>query len=416
MAKWDLQRFWQTLVDFNELPLAQPLQQSKTPSTTSNFMNPTVLVIGELGHLVQRVIGQLWQKNYQPRLLVTNSTLAAAREMFPQGVDIVVGHGGDQSATIWSRVAAAIYCPATVSQPELEQLVQAANQYLPQERELFDFTRPQSGLAQQWSAIDDVVMGGVSASGLSLLEDCAVFSGHVSVENSGGFVSIRTRNFDPPLDLGRYEGISLRLRGGGQRYKIFLRPTAQWDGLGYAYSFDTDALTFTNLRIPFRNFVPVMRAKTVPNAPFLDPSQISSLQIMLSKFEYDGGLNPHFRSGDFRLELFSIGAYGCPPCPQLIVVAPRTATVGNIEQPLGGCLKPYTLLEMGIVVDRPGGQSLDFSLQEEPNGSVSSEDLAELCVQLLRIPDACHKHIGVREVGRRGLNLWPALVAKAIRW
>jgi hypothetical protein len=414
MAKWDFWRFLQTFAEFHRVPLAQQLNQPQA-FYTSSFMNPTILVIGELDHLSQRVVKQLWQKGYQPRLLVTKSTLEAAQSLFPQGVEIVVGDIGTQSPEIWSRVAAVIYCPAIVSQPELEQLVQATNKYLPQERELFDFTQPRPGLAQQWSAIDDVVMGGVSASNLTLLQDRAVFSGHVSVENSGGFASIRTRNFSPPLDLGAYQGISLCLRGGGQRYKIFLRPTEQWDGLGYAYSFDTDALAVTNLRIPFRNFVAVMRAKTVPTAPSLNPSQISSLQIMLSKFEYDGGLNPHFRPGDFRLELFSIAAYGCLPCPQLVVVAPSTATVGNIEQPLAGSLKPYTLLEMGVVIDRPGGQCLDFAVRDEPTSSISSEDLAELCVQLLGIPDACHKHIGVREVGQRGVNVWPELVARAIR-
>ncbi len=412
MAPWDPQRFWQILTDFGVFSLSSP--KFPAPTLNLNFMDPTVLIIGELGHLSSRLIGQLWQKGYQPRLLVQKkATQEQAQALFPHGVEIFLGELS--SPALWSRVAAVLYCPALLSQPELEMLVQLTNQYLPQERELFDFTQPRPGIAEMWGAIDDVVMGGVSASALSLGSDQAVFSGHVSVENSGGFASIRTRNFATPLNLAGYEGIALRVRGNGQRYKLFLRPTEQWDGLGYAYSFDTDPLAITNLLLPFRNFVPVQRAKTVADAPFLDPSRISSLQIMLSKFEYDGGLNPYFRPGDFRLELFSIGAYGRSPCPQLIVVAPSTATEGNLHQPLAGSLKPYTLLEMGIVVDRPGGQSLDFSLGGEPIGSVSSEDLAELCVQLLTIPAACHKTIHVQEVGQRGLNDWPMLVAKAIR-
>lgn len=420
MAPWDPQRLWQTLTDFGILSFSPPPLKAPTP----NFMDPTVLVIGELGYLCQHLIGQLWQKGYQPRLFVPKQAVyEQAQALFPQGVEIILG--GLSAPTLWSRVAAVLYCPAVLRQPELESLVKLTNQYLPQDRELFDFTRPRPGMAEMWGAIDDVVMGGVSASGLSLEQDRAVFSGHVSVENSGGFASIRTRNFATPLNLADYAGISLRVRGNGQRYKLFLRPTEQWDGLGYAYSFDTDPLAITNLLLPFRNFVPVQRAKTVADGPFLDPSRISSLQVMLSKFEYDGGLNPYFRPGDFRLELFSIGAYGRSPCPQLIVVAPSTATEGRTQQPLAGSLKPYTLLEMGIVVDRPGGQRLDFSLPGEPigsgeqtsaNGSVSSEDLAELCVQLLSIPAACHQTIHVREVGQRGLNDWPMLVAQAKRY
>jgi hypothetical protein len=419
MAPWDPQRFWQTLMDFGVLSFSRTLIEAPTP----NFMDPTVLIVGELDHLSQRLIGQLWQKGYQPRLLVHKKVISEqAQALFPQGVEIVLGELSTPG--LWSRVGAVLYCPAILSQPALESLVQLTNQYLPQDRELFDFTQPRSGMAAMWGAIDDVVMGGVSASGLSLEPDRAVFSGHVSVENSGGFASIRTRNFATPLNLADYAGISLRVRGNGQRYKLFLRPTEQWDGLGYAYSFDTDPLAITNLLLPFRNFVPVQRAKTVANLPCLDPSRISSLQVMLSKFEYDGGLNPYFRPGDFRLELFSIGAYGRSPCPQLIVVAPSTATQGRPQQPLAGSLKPYTLLEMGIVVDRLGGQRLDFSLPGDPirsgeqasaNGSVSSEDLAELCVRLLKIPAACYKTIHVRETGQRGLNDWPTLVAKAMQ-
>lgn len=38
-----------------------------------------------------------------------------------------------------------------------------------------------------------------------------------------------------------------------------------------------------------------------------------AFQVMLSKFEYDGGLNPNFREGDFSLTLSSIEAYRAQP-------------------------------------------------------------------------------------------------------
>jgi Complex I intermediate-associated protein 30 (CIA30) len=384
------------------------------PIPLPTLMEPTVLIIGELSHLSERLIKQLWQKGYQPRWLVNKpSTAEQIQALFPQRVEICWGDWQDPEH--WAGVTALLYCPAVTSQRELDALVQVVNQYLPQERELFDFTRVRPGLVEMWGAIDDVVMGGTSASSLSWAAGRALFAGHLSVENSGGFVSIRTRNFAAPIDLTDYEGISLRLRGNGQRYKLFLRPTDQWDGLAYAYSFDTNGLGISNLLLPFRNFRPVQRAKTVNNAPFLDPSRIAGLQIMLSKFEYDGSLNPYFRPGDFCLELFSIGAYGRPPCPQLIVVAPSTATEGRLQQPLAACQKPYTLLEMGIVVDRPGGQSLELSCAGQPIGSVSSADLAELCVRLLTMPAACYRTICLQEVGRQGVNDWSMLVAKAIQ-
>jgi hypothetical protein len=73
--------------------------------------------------------------------------------------------------------------------------------------------------------LDDVVMGGVSESAFTIVPGAGeggggggpapagVFSGTLRFENSGGFASVRCRNADPPLDLGAYAGLALRLRG-----------------------------------------------------------------------------------------------------------------------------------------------------------------------------------------------------------
>lgn len=48
----------------------------------------------------------------------------------------------------------------------------------------------------------------------------AVFSGNVRTSNSGGFVSVRTRNLSPGLDLSAYDALRLRVKGDGSRYKF----------------------------------------------------------------------------------------------------------------------------------------------------------------------------------------------------
>jgi Complex I intermediate-associated protein 30 (CIA30) len=381
-------------------------------------ISQTVLVIGGLHHLSQRVVKQLWQKGYQPRLVVEAAELSAARAIFPQGLDLIVGEAINLTSEHWQGVQSVIYCPAQVNQQELDALVRLANPELPNSnnRELFDFSEPDQDLLNAWMAVNDGVMGGVSDSGLQIVNGRALFKGNVSIDRGGGFASIRTQNFNPPLDLSNYQGISLKVRGAGsmQRYKLFLRPSEQWDGISYGYSFDTNANAFTDLRIPFSNLMPVKRAKIVNDAPPLERRQVSSIQIMLSKFEYDGGLNPSFRPGEFELELCSIGAYGDRTLPQLIVVAPIAATEGNVAQALAGSVRPHTLLQPMAVVDAPGGHELDFSLTKSPTGAVSSPDLAELCVQLLNIPEACQRTINVQEYGQLGVNNWSALVEKAI--
>lgn len=174
---------------------------------------------------------------------------------------------------------------------------------------ILDFTHADQPIAHLWGALDDVVMGGVSESTVEQIEGAAVFSGRVSTANSGGFASVRTRNFEPPLDLSGRMGIELRVKGDGQRYKFFVRTETRWDGVAHCYSFDTTPGEWITVQMPFDHFVPVFRAKTVPDAP-LNLSRVYSFQLMLSKFEYNGALNPHFSPGRFTLCLQSIAAYG----------------------------------------------------------------------------------------------------------
>ncbi len=179
----------------------------------------------------------------------------------------------------------------------------------PQAGLIFDFSQPSSTLNQVWGALDDVVMGGISASSFQMQSDAALFTGNVSTENSGGFASVRTRNFDPPLNLTGHSGIELRLKGDGQRYKFLVRDEDSWDSLAYTYSFDTVPNQWIEVRIPFNLMAPVFRAKTVADAKGVNTARIRSLQLMLSKFEYNGALNPNFQPGEFRLMVRAIAVY-----------------------------------------------------------------------------------------------------------
>jgi hypothetical protein len=173
---------------------------------------------------------------------------------------------------------------------------------------IFDF--PSVGnIKQTWGAVDDVVMGGVSDSQLVLMTEGAEFRGNVSTSNNGGFASVRTRNFEPAIDLSGFTGIELRVKGDGQRYKFLMRSDVGWDSVGFAHSFDTVAGDWMTVRVPFDEMVPVFRAKTLKDGSRLNAKMVRSLQLMLSKFEYDGVLNPTFRAGGFSLMVRSIGAY-----------------------------------------------------------------------------------------------------------
>jgi len=179
---------------------------------------------------------------------------------------------------------------------------------LPQNLILFNFLENTQNIQNIWGSIDDVVMGGVSQSNITISESGAIFSGAVSTANSGGFASIRTRSFEPPLNLSKYRGIELRVKGDGQRYKLILRGESKWDGVGFSASFDTELERWTTVRIPFDQLVAGFRSKSIPNIS-LDSSQVYAFQLMLSKYEYDGGLNSRFTAGNFHLQIASISAY-----------------------------------------------------------------------------------------------------------
>lgn len=78
-------------------------------------------------------------------------------------------------------------------------------------------------------------------------------------------------------------------------------------------SFDTKAGEWQTIRLPFDDFTPVFRAKVVRDAPKFNTSQVASVQLMLSKFEYDGALNPAFKAGVFELPIAEMKAYMAEP-------------------------------------------------------------------------------------------------------
>ncbi|MBE9028644.1 CIA30 family protein [filamentous cyanobacterium LEGE 11480] len=164
-------------------------------------------------------------------------------------------------------------------------------------------------ISQTWGAVDDVVMGGVSDSKIVRSPEGAWFTGNVSTANSGGFVSVRTRNFEPALDLSTSQGIKLKVKGDGQRYKFFMRSDVGWDSVAFAYSFDTVENKWITVQVPFSEMRGVVRARTLPADVKLNTKQIRSMQLMLSKFEYDKALNPSFKPGKFSLYVESISLF-----------------------------------------------------------------------------------------------------------
>ncbi|MEW6493070.1 MAG: CIA30 family protein, partial [Cyanobacteriota bacterium] len=369
-SQWDAGRFVKTLTYFEVIPFLNCLQRLFTGSAHQKKANQdgekrmgVILVAGATGGVGKRVVRRLVEGNYQVRALVRDAQ--RAREMLGDKVELFeadITLPETLTPKLMDNVSAVVCCtgvrvqpvegdtpdrakyyqgikfymPEVVDSPEIvdyqgiKNLLQAAAQHLQtastDEKLLFDFKNPTDDVKEIWGAVDDVVMGGVSESSIRLIDNAALFTGNVSTANSGGFVSVRTRNFEPSINLTGYEGIELRVKGDGQRYKFILRNEARWDGISYCYSFDTEKDNWINVRIPFDELIPVFRAKTLQDAPAFNPTHVYALQLMLSKFEYDGALNPKFTPGSFALQVETIKAYGGVTKPQFIMISSAGVT------------------------------------------------------------------------------------------
>ena len=167
--------------------------------------------------------------------------------------------------------------------------------------------------------LDDVVMGGASSSSFDNAQ--RKWAGEVTTRNSGGFVGIRSKSLDPPLDCSAAKGMQIRVRPVSRaplRYKIVLRDSTDFNGICYAASFDVGTASgiparllgggVQTVRVPFSELVPTIFARTVPEAQ-INLRNVIAVQFALSKFEYDGGLSPLFKPGPFEIDILDVAAY-----------------------------------------------------------------------------------------------------------
>lgn len=152
-----------------------------------------------------------------------------------------------------------------------------------------------------WREINDGVMGGLSQSGLGVTESgTGVFAGHVSLENNGGFASVRTSLGE--TNLSAFAGLAVRVKGDGKRYRLRLRTDNRFDGVAYQATFETTREKWRVIEIPFETFVPTYRGRTLRDAPPLDTAKVCQLGFMIADKQ----------EGRFRLEIEWVRAYKKP--------------------------------------------------------------------------------------------------------
>lgn len=140
---------------------------------------------------------------------------------------------------------------------------------------LFDFN--ENTELTNWYVVDDVVMGGRSSGRLYVDENGhGVFKGSVSLENNGGFSSIRY--VMPAIDLSLYRKVKIRLKGDGNTYQFRVK-NKRYDRYSYITYFDTDG-DWENITIELSNLYPSFRGRKL-SLPNFEGNQISEVAILI---------------------------------------------------------------------------------------------------------------------------------------
>jgi NADH dehydrogenase [ubiquinone] 1 alpha subcomplex assembly factor 1 len=140
---------------------------------------------------------------------------------------------------------------------------------------IFDFNKKSN--LRNWIIVDDIVMGGQSSGSLKLNADgFGVFQGSISLDNNGGFSSVRYRFQKIAID--NYTEIVLKLKGDGKKYQFRIKSNSR----DY-YSYITPFLTsgeWQEVRIPLKEMYPSFRGRRL-NQPNFSNDYIEEITFLV---------------------------------------------------------------------------------------------------------------------------------------
>ncbi|WP_430813611.1 CIA30 family protein [Carboxylicivirga sp. RSCT41] len=127
-----------------------------------------------------------------------------------------------------------------------------------------------------WTIVNDGVMGGLSKGNISINgEGHGEFSGYISLENNGGFSSLRTRF--APLSVVAFQKIIIRVKGDGKRYQLRVK-TDTYDAHSYITYFTTSG-QWEEIELDLETFYPSFRGRklAMSNYPKLEMEELAFL-------------------------------------------------------------------------------------------------------------------------------------------
>jgi len=145
---------------------------------------------------------------------------------------------------------------------------------------LFAFASPAA--AAEWGTVNDGVMGGVSDGRFRITDGRTLeFHGTLSLENNGGFASVRSR----PRKLGLQVGDTLvaRVRGDGREYQLNLYTATRRTAFSYRAAVRTRSGEWIEVQLPLDRFEATSFGRVMRGAGPVDPGSVASVGFLLAE-------------------------------------------------------------------------------------------------------------------------------------
>ncbi|MFA0554297.1 CIA30 family protein [Vibrio sp. 10N.222.55.A1] len=160
---------------------------------------------------------------------------------------------------------------------------------------MIDFIQPNEH--KNWTVTNDDVMGGISTGELIYLDDMSRFRGELSLENNGGFSSVKRSIESPAHEIDSAELVFV---GDGRTYQLRFTTSKDGNRIQYKHDFDTIKGEQFSKAFQFNDFQAVFRGRLLSDAPELKSRDIKQIGFLIadkqpSSFELDL-IQLHFRT------------------------------------------------------------------------------------------------------------------------
>jgi len=152
-------------------------------------------------------------------------------------------------------------------------------------------------MENKWCIVNDGVMGGLSSSKVNVENDEIIFSGNVSLENNGGFASLRSPVKD--YNFENFSGIEIKIKGDGKCYSISMNETTYFSGYFYTSTFETKKDEWVTIKIPFDQFKLYYFGKEIKSNKKIPLNNIKELSLLIGDKQ----------DGSFKVEIDYLKLY-----------------------------------------------------------------------------------------------------------